>query len=62
MSLMDKAQALERRLKLKPQDIEIIVRVNPCYDCEGCDKCAEYHRQVNTDQQTKVIVVNGEED
>lgn len=61
MSLMDKAQALERRLKLKPQNIEIIVRVNPCYECNGCKKCEKYHQEVNEDQYGKIITVKGEE-
>ncbi|MTD31845.1 hypothetical protein [Planomicrobium sp. YIM 101495] len=62
MSLRDKAQALERRVKPKPQSVEFIIRINPCYECEGCEKCEEYYQEIEGDPHGKVINVEGEED
>lgn len=61
MSLLDRALQLERRLKPQPKDVEIIINMNPCYECNGCDKCTEYHKQANADLQGRVIFVKGEE-
>ena len=62
MGLYDKAAALERRHKdlLKP-GFSITLAVNPCYECEGCEKCAAYHKEMSKKQEGTVILVEGED-
>lgn len=63
MGLYDKASALERRYRdhLKP-GFSITLAVNPCYECEGCEKCADYHKETSKPFEGTVILVEGDQE
>ena len=63
MSLSTKAAALERkyRRELEPTEIDFVISISPCYDCDGCDKCASFRKEMEKPFKGRTIIVEGTE-
>lgn len=61
MSIEARIRQLEKEIARKSKEpMKFEIHLNPCYDCEGCEKCQSYHEEANI-LDGRVIHVNGED-